>query len=687
MNRREKLFLCFSILMVLNLQTIGQMKIAKKEMSLYNYSSAILALQKCVTSRDSAIRPDAAFMMAECYRKQNDPFTAKIWYSKAMEWGNKDPEILYYLAQTMRTLGEYGTARTLFLKYDSLSPHGKSGGIYAEYCDSSVIWTRTKECFEISDLTNLNSSQSEFGTTFYPGGILFASDRFVRKQEHKYDWTGNSYLKLYVSSLVNNDSSVKVYTDPEPFGLFKETNWHDGPASINRQNNLAFINRTLIYGDKGKKDGRLTRTHLLKLFSFSKKDGKWTGPNPFFLDNDEYSVGHPALSPDGDTLFFVSDMPGGFGGTDLYYCTMESGKWSAPENLGQGVNTTGDEMFPYYDKTGNLFFSSDGLPGLGGLDIFITYRSGSSWGRPKRLELPLNSSFDDFSLATEDGGNTGFFSSNRPGGMGSDDIYTFTRISASAPTQPPSPILLSGFVKEKTSKKPIPDATVFIFHTEKREVRILKTDKQGYFSAPVEKNNTYVVKAMKSGWFPDCLLTRTELSSQVGITSLPRDLLLDKLDPERKIVLKDIFYDFDKWDIREDAKPSLDQAVLIMLQNPVNIELGSHTDCRGSAEYNRILSQKRAEAAVSYIIGKGIDPSRITAKGYGEEQLMNNCNCLAGVKCTETEQQENRRTEIRITGIIDKEFMPKFDPDSYKSGDTLNEEQLPSGFFEKCITQ
>ena len=359
-----------------------------------------------------------------------------------------------------------------------------------------------------------------------------------------------------------------------------EQEWHDGPVSFNHDFTEVFINRTQYIHDKGKKEYGHVRTHLLKIFTSTLKEGKWSKPQPFFLNSDEYSVGHPALAPDGKSLYFVSDMKGGFGETDIFFCTRNGDQWSEPVNLGAKVNTSGKEMFPFVAANGDLYFASDGLPGFGGLDLFITRKIDTNWVTPRNLGQPVNSSYDDLSVAISDTVGMGLFSSNRPGGLGSDDIYIFSIISPDLSKPPTLPIV-------SVTNEVVP----------------------------------------------------------------PPKMAMDTLVTDKPYRLENIYYDFDKWNIRDDAKQSLDQLVALMKGYPISVELGSHTDCRGSEIYNLDLSQRRAESAVQYIISRGIVPGRITAKGFGKSQPANRCNCASGIQCTETEYQFNRRTEFRITDL------------------------------------
>ncbi len=573
MMRKTALLAILSLLFIQGI--LGQIRPARQEMLLYNYSHAIILLEKAFSKGDPATRLEAAQLLAECYRRQNNMAKARDWYEEVIDKGSNDSMNWYYLACCQRYCGAYASAKIAFLKYDSLAPAGGKGKINAAFCDSALAWQKRKPGFAIRNAEELNTPQSDFAAVFAGGTIFFASDRTSSKGEQVYGWTGNAYLKLYTADILKGDSSITRFGKPAEGPRVFNQSFHDGPLCFNRAMDEVFINRTIELNDRGRHDTALVHTHLIKIFHAVKHEGKWNKPEPFFLNNGNYSVGHPALSPDGNTLYFVSDNEGGCGGTDIWSCTRNANRWSEPVNLGKTINTPGNEMFPFVDLNGDLYFASDGHPGFGGLDIFVAKKSGSGWEAPVNLGQPVNSPSDDFAFAFMPGQSQGTFSSNRPGGLGNDDIYCFV-------VKPPEP-------------KPAPPPPV-----------------AAELPKPV----------------PPCLA--------VGKTYR----------------IENIYYDFDKWNIRKDAEHSLDSLISILKEYPVSVEIGSHTDCRGSVEYNETLSQKRAESVVNYLIKQGIDPSRLTARGYGKSRLINHCNCDANVICTEAEHQANRRTEFTITGII-----------------------------------
>ena len=394
-------------------------------------------------------------------------------------------------------------------------------------------------------------------------------------------------------------------------------------------------------------------TNRWEIYSARYNNGKWQDLKAFAYNNpDKYSVGHPALSIDGNILYFASDMPGGYGGTDIYFSIKQKdGSWSVPKNAGSKINTAGKEAFPTIDKEGTLYFSSDGLPGMGGFDIFSSTGSKDEWSDPVNLKYPMNSPKDDFYVYFTETGKSGYFSSNRDGGKGEDDIYYFSPTPRPIP-EVPKTLVIAGIVKEKNednSTSILKGANIKIDDMTSNALVSLVSNEQGKFYSKADCGDAYEIIASKDEYFTkskSIKATCTTLHDTVFV-----ELILDKIIINKPIVLKNIYYDFDKWNIRSDAAFELDKLVTILNDNPqIKIELGSHTDCRGSNEYNQVLSQKRAESAVAYIISKGIDVGRITARGYGESVPVN--KCVDGVSCTEDEYQLNRRTEFKVTGYI-----------------------------------
>ncbi len=677
----------FAVLfMAFSLQVFPQIKRANRNYELFRYSKAIPLYKKAAQSKNEKVSKEATVKLADCYRFINDVNETRSWYLRATGFKDTDPINYYYLGQALRSLEKYDEARQAFLKFAELSPSDTRGQIYADYCLNINEWKDLLPSAEVKNATPLNSKYSDFGPAFYKNGIVLASDRQLSLLESRpYYWTNFSYLDLYYSE-------PKFYQDywsemSEPSSLSQKFNqtYHDGPAYFVDDSKIYLTRTTMEKVKKGEKD---IRTHVLKIYYAKLGDGK-VDYKDFTYNSDKFSNGHPTVYSDQKTMIFVSDRPGGLGGSDLYKSVFDGGSWSTPENLGDQVNSFGNEVFPHLVNDTLLYFASDGLPGYGGLDLYVSKMVEGKWSAPQNLKAPINSSYDDFGIAVSKDLTSGFFSSDRPNGQGSDDIYAFRKA-----TQPikkdiqglplfADKLQISGYVKDKTNKSPLPGAKVFMLNTKTNKVKVLETNSDGYFSTPVEKGVLYVTKAAKPDYLTDCLNFRISPTDTAQNQITPRDLLPDKLEINKIFLIENIYYDLDKWYIREDAKPPLDNLVRILKQYPISIELSSHTDSRASNEYNDELSQKRAESAVRYIVLQGIDPSRMVAKGYGETRLVNRCS--DGVECTEPEHQANRRTEFRILSFDKPEVDKQFNPDVFKAGEEIDVYLFDPEFFHNCF--
>ena len=665
-----------SILLPL-LMSCQSVKKARKQMDKYNYTKAIELLKK---DGEKGKQHDAALpLLAECYRMQHDVLNARSAYAKVVSLPDAKPESFLYYAQALQSTGNYTKAREMFQLYSEKNPSDVKAKRFVAECDSVLgPWKGKTSEYEVKPAKNINTGQSEFGPAFYEGQLVFASDfRQNPAEGKKYGWTGHGYLNIMKSSPEDKDDFWGNMQAATSFDSKFNLSYHDGPAAFSSDGNSIYFTRS-FYG-KAKREG-LYKTNLLKIYYASKTDGKWGDAKPFFLNSKDYSVGHPTLSADGQTLYFVSDMPGGQGGTDIWKCEREGDTWGAPVNLGTTLNTSGNEMFPTMRADGVLFFASDGLPGYGALDIFSTRKENGSWTTPVNLHPPINGSFDDFAIAFAPGAKNGFFSSNRLVGVGSDDIYAFRMAETPAPVLP---AYITGVVKDKTTMKPIDGAIVFLLNPSTGNVKILKTGIDGVYKTVIGKPDDYVIKAMMPNHIADCIPFTMTVIIPGTTTKVPDELVLDKLVINKTFRIENIYYNFDKYNIREDAKVELDKLVTIMNENAIDVELGSHTDSRGSFTYNDKLSQNRAESVVKYIVGAGIDKNRITAKGYGEHQLTN--RCADGVDCTPEEHQANRRTEFKVTGFTTADTRQEYDLSKFTAEDIIPVYMFDQNFFANCL--
>lgn len=687
--KKSNVILIFILSCVFNLQGISQIKKAEKHFQLFNYAKAIPFLINVVESDDTAAKSKAIPMLADCYRFINDNGRARLWYEKAVLINGADPVTYFYLGQVYRGLGLYEEAAGAFSKYMQICTDTLQAQKFYDYSVQIQEWMHLPPMAEIKNIETLNTRYSEFCPVIYKNGLIFTSDRKRDDLDDTYGWTNFNYLNLYYAE----PEYYKDFWGPVKPSIEKQNrlnqNYHDGPAVFTPDFNRIYITRTTE--KEGRKRTSEIVTSELKIFFSDITDEKKLKFIPLPFNNQRYSVGHPAISPDGKKLIFSTDMPGGFGDSDLYISIYENGNWSTPENLGGILNTAGNEIFPYWASDSVLFFSSNYHLGYGGLDIFKTVLTeANNWTEPENLKTPINSSYDDFGIIFTGNMAEGLFCSNRPGGKGSDDIYAFRNIkyhegpaNNAFPKEVKKGLMLHGYVKENETGLSIDDATVFFFDPTKADVFIYKSNPEGYFEIPGEFDRNYMVKAMKNGFIYNCISFSTPTEGVSKSFKIPNDLMLSKLEINKVLTVENIYYDLGKWIIREDAKPSLNNLVQIMKNYPISAELSSHTDSRSSNEYNMELSQKRAESAVRYIILQGINPLKISARGYGETRLLNHCS--DGVSCTEEQHQVNRRTEFKITSI-DNSFIGGglVNPDFFKYGDSIDIKMLEPDFFYNC---
>ncbi|MDY0217397.1 MAG: OmpA family protein [Bacteroidales bacterium] len=593
--------------------------------------------------------------IASCYLMINEAKQAKEWISRLALKENPLPKDVFIYGSLLKMEGQYDEAIEQFERYKKLEPSDITADSQIQSSKEAKKWIAFPELIDIQNVEALNSQNSDFGLIPFEKGFIFTSDRkngILSSSEETHAWTGNPFLKLYK---VEEESKLTKFDLIDPLN----DKYHNGPAHFSGISNELFFTRTKMVRVK-KKNRNIDPTSWIKnieesdyenrleIYSAKFSNGKWSTPIPFSYNKpEEYSIGHPILSSDGSILYYVSDMSGGLGGTDIYFSTKNTdGSWSQPQNAGNKINTAGKEMFPYMDSDGVLFFSSDGHPGMGGLDIFKTTGKMNQWSTPENLKAPINSSKDDFSIIFTEKDISGYLSSNRDGGKGSDDIYYFE-------SMPPSQLYVAIITKtmdENNNKIPLDRVNVKMFSESNDKTKEDLKEVNGKFSTEVKCKDTYTFVGSKEGYYTVSKTILTECARNQD--TLFVELIMEKMEIGRTIVLKNIYYDFDESFIREDAKADLDLVVQLMKDNPdIIVELGSHTDARGTDEYNVALSQRRADAAVKYIIAKGIDKSRIIAKGYGENQHLNNCS--NDVECSEEDHQLNRRTEFKAIGYID----------------------------------
>jgi len=589
--------------------------------------------------------------LAESYHSINKFAEAKAVYAKIVNDTSATCNDYYNYILLLKADGKYAETPKWYKKIKEKNAHDLRAKNFfdTESEFQSLLKPGTK--YKISDL-KINTKSQDFGTAFYKNKIAFTSSRKgFNPFRRNYNWNKKPFLDIYVADVAANHEIENI----SYWNKKISEKWHQGPISFAEDGTFAAFTRN-NYTDSIPKDGVVR----LQIFFTRFEDKDWTEPEPFYLNNPAYSVGHPALSKDGNTLYFVSDMPGGYGGSDIYVVTKEpgSGRWGKPVNLGDKINTEANELFPFYeDKSGLLFFSSNGLNGLGGLDVYVATKTPQGFENIQNVGEPINTPYDDFAYIIAEDLKYGYFSSNRPKGKGDDDIYKFTysgEFKKMVPPPPPVVVEQKRPVKAETNKS----FTYKLYVLNKDSHQAISkadiklgdlaevTDNTGMISHTFTQAIDYKVVINAVGYKQKHLRVSVQTFRDGYLLT---DTILMEANVNKKIVLKNIYYDFNKSDILPESSVELDKVVNFLHDNPtLQVELSSHTDSRGSDEYNMTLSEERAKSAVNYIIGKGIDTQRIAAKGYGETQLINGCS--NGVPCTEEEHRRNRRTEIFISG-------------------------------------
>lgn len=641
--RKFSIALFCSSLFTINVMGQYSLKEADREFDKLNFSIAVKKYERAYVSKPSI---QAVEGMAKSYLQMRNFQQAEAWYEKlvAMPGAPADSYVSY--AAVLKNNGKYTDARK---QYQYLRDNHFPGvevstmNRMIRSCDSAVFWMNNPTDIQVRNLSFVNTEYADWGCLSFSGGLLFLSDRSEGGYNNKkYGWTGNGYTRLFFADATK---AIRPLDTDNINGAF-----HTGQATLSADASEMIFSKTDNAIKREHKVGnQLVNTVGFSLYDSRFANGKWSAATPlsFGAAAKGYSVNDPFLTSNGKYLYFSSDMPGGYGGADIYRVErLSDGSWSTPVNAGPKVNTNGDERCPAFDDKGNFYFASDNLIGMGGLDIFVVPGGNYPKVDPINMGYPVNSSEDDFAIRFKDS-STGYLSSNRQGGKGNDDIYTF---QLNASLVEPAFTKLCGKVVNKTTLTPIANAVVTLTDSSRNERRQISTDKEGCFCFRLDTVSTYQIKAEKTGYLHDNGMS-------VDISTLDNQdsvFVLVKLDsillnhPQRLFdQINNIYFDFDKWDLKPEMKADVDKLVHILQMEPtLKVKIAAYTDSRGKPAYNMKLSQKRAESVVEYLKEKGIDEDRLEAKGYGATHLVNGCS--AGVPCTEAEHLQNRRVEFTL---------------------------------------
>jgi peptidoglycan-associated lipoprotein len=623
------------------------LKEAKTHSSNYEYDAAARIYETYLETN-----PDQEVMLelADCYRLMNRDSAAVHWYARGITSPHATQEDRIHYACVLHSSGKHEEARVIYADHLASNPDDKFVHTHMRSCDSAAKFLKDNIYYEANEM-DFGFEGSVFSPVQFGNDLLITAEAATTSENKRSSWTGRGYLNVYVVSDYLNfivSSGHGEYTKQQetvmPLSGSVNSGLHEGPVAVSMER------KTLYFTRSGKQDGETNmarnRDNHLELCSAELVDNLWTNVKSLPFNSEDYSTGHPAITANGSRLFFISNKPDGFGGTDIYYSDNVNGVWTSPVNAGDQINTSGDEMFPTISQLPGtdevLYFSSNGHAGAGGLDIYKCATGGSTLCTPVRLPVPFNSTSDDFGLMFLQNGKEGYFSSDRNNAHGIDKIFHFRRLE---PT-----FVVNFSVIDKETKMPVPNTEVDILSGKDNSTTKYYTDNNGRVIFSADSLTAYGFTLRCTEYF--CGYSSVSTGRFDGRLNDTTFLVvpIEKIVINKVIRLENIYYDFDKWNIRADAAPELDKVVKLLIDNPtIKIELSSHTDSRGGDKYNMNLSQKRAQSAVDYIVSKGISKDRIYAKGYGENVPLN--KCTNGKKCTEEEFQFNRRTEFKVVEV------------------------------------
>lgn len=619
----------------------AEVKAANKKYDNNAYVDAIATYERIA---DKGYKDEKMFQkLGNAYYFNAELPKAEKWYGELFTM-NKEQEAEYHYryAQCLKSVGKYDKANEMMEQFNKKSGNDKRAKLYVNNKNYLEDIKANSGRYTISD-AGINSENSDYGSALLGSKLVFASARQASGNAGKiFSQTNESFTDLYVSEFLPDG---KLDT-PKQFGG-KEINskLHEStPVFTNDGKTVYFTRNNFLNGKKGKDADKITR---LKLYKATLENNAWGNVTELPFNSNNYSVAHPALSPDNKTLYFASDMPGTAGQSDLYKVKIEpNGSLGTPVNLGSAINTEGRESFPFVSEDNKLYFATDGRPGLGGFDIFVSkIGQDGSFGEAENIGTPINSSQDDFALIVDKEGK-GFFSSNRTGGKGFDDIYKFTEIICKQQ--------IEGLVTDSETNVILPNVKVSLFNEKFELQKETVSDAAGHYTFKAECGKNYYVRAQVADYIAK--ESKVTISVNDGSTNLP--IALEKAgckvviggDLAKCFGIKVIYFDLNKYLVTKDAAFELEKILDVMKQNPtMKIDVRSFTDSRQTAKYNEALSDKRAKATIDWLVKNAIEPSRLTGKGYGESQLVN--GCADGVICTEEQHQANRRSEFIVTDI------------------------------------
>ena len=557
---------------------------------------------------------------------------AEKWFAKALET-SQAPEMIFKYSEMLKANGKYEASNTQMKKFAAMRPGDDRATMFmANPNYLPKILERGKK-FNVQNM-DINSAVSDFGGTLKDGKLYISSARNSARKN--YGWNEQPFLDMYSFTMADDGS----YQNETMLGDKMNTKYHEGLMSFSPDGKKVYFSRESFYENIYEKDSLSnTKYSVLHLFQATKSGDQFSNIEALTINSRNYSIKNPSVSPDGKTLYFASNMPGGFGNFDIYKAPIESnGMVGTPVNMGQKVNTEGQEMFPYISDNNTLYFSSIGHLGLGGMDVFYTKEIDGKMAPIRNVGIPVNSNGDDFAFSINEETGEGYVSSNREGGKGDDDIYAIKKI------QPLCDVQIIATVVDNKTKAPVAGATASLVDSQGNVLSTKTTDAEGKVEYIIECDTDTELQVTMADYESN-KLTIKGTDEEENIVEIALDPIEKIVIPQERVVLNPIYFDYDKSNITAKAAFELDNLVQVMNKYPdLVIYATSHTDIRASDRYNDALSDRRAKTTVQYIISKGIDATRISGAGKGERELAIDC----GDACSEEQHQMNRRSQFSI---------------------------------------
>ncbi|URM38434.1 OmpA family protein [Flavobacterium anhuiense] len=662
------IFLLSSFISNVNAQnpfTNMNIKYADKKYEEYAYADAIKVYESLVTEQTT----DQGIIqrLANSYYFNGELKSALKWYEQLFIINeNQDAEYLYRYAQSLKSAGDYRKSDEILQKFNHKASAEKRADLIRSDKNYLEDIKENSGRFQIAD-AGVNSRYSDYGSVVYNNKIVFTSARDTGGVvKSNFQWTNRSFSRLYTADLMPDGSVGK----PELLVKRKKDNFNESSPIFTKDGRTMYFTRNNF--TDGKRRSNDKNVTLLKLYKAELIDNTWQNVKELPFNSDQYSTAHPALSVDEKTLYFASDMPGTLGQSDIYKVAInQDGTFGAPENLGPTINTEGRETFPFISGENELYFASDGRPGLGGLDIFASrIKANGTFDDVLNVGEPVNSKQDDFAFSIDSKSRSGYFSSNRENGLGLDDIYRFTETRRLICEQN-----LSGTVTDAETNEILPNTSLTLFDEKFDPVGTITTDEKGNYIFPdLRCGKKYTIRTAKNDYNAKevvvaILKEKGETTQMITLNKVFKPLAAKTVAIKKTVIspvkvgsirigvdiakllnLPMNFFDLGKATIKKTSEPQLMKVVNLLNEYPsMKLDIRSHTDSRSSSESNQILSEKRAQSTKNWLIQKGISEDRLTAKGYGETQLVN--KCADGVKCTEKQHMQNRRSEFIIVAM------------------------------------